>query len=156
MNIHSFFSRFQDTGFGYALRESNHLVGAALQEFHILGFLLLLAAVLLVNLRLFGLGLRTQPVHQVTSAGSKLLWIGAVTAMASGLLIFLSGPVRYLDNDAFVYKMGILTLAVILQLVIHKAVTKDTLGAASAKVIATLSLSLWFGVGIAGRAIGFV
>ena len=84
----------QDTGFGIALRKSNHLVGASFQLVHIVGFVLLLASVTLINLRLLGFVLITQPPARSVGAGNLLLVIGFSLALLSGTLIFLSGPVR--------------------------------------------------------------
>ncbi|MBI4986074.1 MAG: hypothetical protein HZC24_12240 [Rhodocyclales bacterium] len=44
----------QNSFIGQSVAKSNHLVGATFQVFHVLGFIVLLASVVLVNLRLLG------------------------------------------------------------------------------------------------------
>jgi hypothetical protein len=75
--------------------------------------------------------------------------------LLTGLLLFLSEALKCYDNDAFKPKMICLALAIVWTYTIHrKAVNSDVPG--SGKLVAIVSLCLWFSVGIAGRAIGFV
>jgi hypothetical protein len=148
---------FQDTGFGVALRKSNHLVGAGFQLVHIIGFLLLLASVTLVDLRLLGLALVKQAPDRIIGAGNRLLAIGLAAALPSGALIFLSGPVRYSANEFFQLKMLLLITAVLFQASVFPLVSRNAeQWPLAGKAIAIVSLLLWFGVGISGRIIGFV
>ena len=151
------FQWFQQTPVGHALGHANHLWGAFFQLIHIVGFILLLSAVVLINLRLFGVGLKRQPVLKVTQSAIPLLWIGLGAAAFSGITIFLSGPVHYYPNEAFWIKIVLLLLAVVFQAAIYnRLVSTQTERPSAAKVAATLSLVLWFGVGIAGRTIGYI
>jgi len=147
----------QNTDFGIALRKSNHWVGASFQLIHIVGFVLLLAAVAFINLRLLGLGLVSPPSARVIRAGNILLRIGLAAAVLSGVLIFLSGPVRYYQNEFFVLKMLVLIAAVAFQASLFRVVSRRASEWPFAgKAVAIVSLLLWFGVGISGRIIGFV
>ncbi len=154
MTVLDIFHQLQDAGIGHALRTSNHLVGAALQLFHITGFTLLLASVLVISLRLLGGGLKHQPASEITRSAFPLFWIGLFLAVTSGTLIFLSGAVHYYGNEYFWLKLGLLLLAVVVQLVLFRIVDDRTPFAT--RLAGFLSLILWFGVGIAGRTIGFV
>ena len=147
----------QDTGFGIFLRKSNHLVGASFQLVHILGFVLLLASVTLINLRLLGLALVQETPSRIVGAGNKLLGIGLAAAVLSGTLIFLAGPVRYSSNEFFQLKMVLLIAAVLFQASLFRVASKHAAERPFAgKAAAVISLLLWFGVGISGRGIGFI
>jgi len=147
----------QDTDFGVSLRKSNHLVGAAFQLVHIVGFVLLLASVTLVDLRLLGLALVRQAPSRVIGAGNALLGIGLAAAVLSGTLIFLSGPVRYWGNEYFQLKMLLLIAAALFQASLFTVVSRRAAERPLAgKAVAIVSLLLWFGVGISGRIIGFI
>lgn len=157
MSVYGFFTYLQNSPVGHAVRKADILVGAALQVFHVAGFLMLLAAVVLVNLRLLGVGLKNQSVAQVARASSIVLWAGAGTAILSGALIFMSAAVHYYPNEAFWWKMALLGAALVFQLTIHRSVSgAEAPSRAAARAVAAVSLTLWFGVGIAGRAIGFI
>ncbi len=53
--------------------------------------------------------------------------------------------------------MGLLAAALLIQVVLfRRATARESGGAAAGKFIAILSLTLWAGVGVAGRAIGFI
>ncbi len=55
----------QDSPVAHAVSKSNHLVGAGLQIVHVLGFILLLSALVMLSLRLVGLALKQQPLASV-------------------------------------------------------------------------------------------
>jgi hypothetical protein len=140
-----------------ALAKSDHLVTAALQVVHVIGFLLLLASLTLISLRLLGLVLVRQPVSQVASDTSRLLWIGVILAISTGILMFLTGPSHYYFNRAFDIKMVLLFAALVVHVtVLQRIARRDEPPATLARVGAVLSLVLWYGVSWAGRAIGFV
>jgi len=141
----------------HAIAKSNHLVTAALQVVHVIGFVLLLAALTLIGLRLLGIVLVRHAVPEVAAETSRLLWIGVTLSISSGVLLFLSGPVHYYYNRAFDLKMLLLLAALGVQVTLLRRVARyDAPPAALARITALLTLLLWFGVSWAGRAIGFV
>ncbi len=157
MNKTAVFHWLYQTPAVYFLRESDHRVIEIVEVFHVLGLLLLLTGVLLINLRLLGVGLRRQSLLQVAQTARPLVWIGLALAVATGLTIFLSALLKYDANGAFWPKMTLLVLAVIVQFTLLNKVTQvATPNPVLAKGTAVLSLTLWFSVGLAGRAIGFV
>lgn len=147
----------QDSYLITQLRGANHLVIEITEVLHVMGLVSFLAALVLVNLRLLGLGLRAVPHPQIAAAVAPLLWGGLALTIVTGTTLFLSGPVRYFYNSAFVPKMIILALAVLVQLTLYRKVTRQGKVAPwLAQGSAVLSLSLWLGVGLFGRAIGYV
>ena len=148
----------QDTPVAHAISKTDHLVGAALQVVHILGFVLLLASVLLLTLRLNGRVFASHALPAVTRGVNHLLWWGLVLAVLSGLLMFTASPVLYAAKPVFLLKVGLFIAALLLQAWLSagplrrhdaasRAWTRHTLG---------LSLLLWLVVAAVGRAIGFV
>jgi hypothetical protein len=147
----------QNSGFARAITKSDHLVIAGLQLIHVFGFLLLLSSLVLMSLRLLGLVLQRQSIPLVTYGLTRLFWSGLSLAAISGALMFITGTRHYFYNRAFDAKMLLLLVAVVIQLVLFRRVA---MGESPSRVLATatvaLSLVFWFGVAIAGRAIGFV
>jgi hypothetical protein len=140
-----------------AIARANHLVTAALQIVHVIGFVLLLASLTLISLRLLGLALTRQTAPQVAAEASRLLWMGMALVISTGILMFLSGPTHYYYNGAFDAKMLLLLAALVVHLTLLQRVAKrDEPPKMLARVTAVLSLLLWFGVSWAGRAIAFV
>jgi hypothetical protein len=73
--------------------------------------------------------------------------------LLSGILIFLGTPAKYLASNPFRIKMTMLGLAILFHVVVlRRFVTTERVSV----VVAGLSLTLWFLVGWAGRAIAFV
>jgi len=78
-------------------------------------------------------------------------------AVISGALMFVTGTSHYYYNRAFDVKMLLLLAAVVTQLALFRRVAvRESPGPVLARVIVALSLAFWFGIAIAGRAIGFV
>jgi hypothetical protein len=79
--------------------------------------------------------------------------------IASGMLMFVGNPPKYLANAAFLFKMVALSLAVLCQFVVLRRFFMSDPGLRSRPLniaVAAVSLTLWFSVGWAGRAIAFV
>jgi hypothetical protein len=166
MTVVQILSRLQESPPLLLLRGANHLVIEVTEVAHVLGLVSFLAALLLVNLRLLGFGLRRQSVPEVARAAAPLLWGGLGLTLLTGTILFLSGPVRYYLNSAFQPKMVLLALALVVQLALYRRIVRPTVRLAPAegagattgpaRAIGAASLVLWFGVGLCGRAIGYV
>jgi hypothetical protein len=154
------FHWFEATGIGTFGRRSAYFF-PVIEVVHLLGLTLLLGTVLLLNLKLLGAIMRRQSVAEIARATTPLLCIGAALALASGALLFLTEAVKCYYNIAFWYKMALLFLAIVFQLVVHPRLrvapaVSQTSSTPLLKCTAAASLVLWFGVAVAGRAIAFV
>ena len=157
MTLIAFAEWLQHTALGHALREAHPATVLGIQIGHVFGLILLLTSLVLVNMRLLGWGLRSVPLALVVRATRLGLWTGLVLAIGSGSLLFLSAPVHYAGNAAFAPKMALLLVALAVQASLYRRVTARTAPhPLLARSTAVISLTLWFGVGLAGRAIGFV
>src|SRR5262249_61697372 len=94
----------RDSGFGLP----------AVQAVHLVGLTVLLAAVLVLNMRLAGVGMLDWSLPWLERQ-LKPWATGAVTlAVLSGVLIFLGTPAKYLASNPFRFKMTVLCLAIAL------------------------------------------
>jgi len=147
----------QHSFIGQSVAKSNHLVGATFQVFHVLGFVVLLSSVLLVNLRLLGYGLQGKTAKEIAAETNRLVWGGFGFAVFSGTAMFFSAVELYFYNPAFRLKLILMLVAAVLQLTWFKKVTSaETPSPVAAKLSTVFSLVLWFGVGLSGRAIGYI
>lgn len=147
----------QSTSLSHVIAKSNHLLIAGFQVFHVMGFVLLLAALVLISLRLLGLILTQQTVPEVAGQALRLVWSGLALAVGSGILMFIGSPRHYFYNPAFDVKMVLLLAAVLIQaLLFRKVANSEHPSPWLARTTVALSLGFWFAVSMAGRAIGFV
>lgn len=151
------FEQLESTGIGDAIRSSTWLF-PAIEAFHLAGLAVIGGAILLVDLRLLGLGLNQQPL--ATLARELQPWvIGSLGLMlASGVPLFLSEAVKCYYSFAFWTKMTALVLAVTFTFTVRRRIAMRDEGATTRRVRAMVgltSLALWSTVGWGGRWIGF-
>ena len=130
-----------------------------IESFHLIALAILGGAVLLVDLRLFGWGLRRDPVSVVARDVQPVLNTGIITLLVSGFLLYASEGAKMYFNGAFRIKMISLLLAIVCTYTWHRRIAGSDDAARSpiaGKTAAVLSVLLWAGVGLSGRAIGFV
>jgi hypothetical protein len=138
---------------------ANHEVGyPALETLHLFGLTLLLGTLVLICLRLMGVMLKRQPVAELAAELGPYQTAGLCLMLVTGPLMFVATAIRCYGNTSFWIKMILLTLALIFHFAyFRKLVRKDdaSIGPGAGKRAATVTLLLWFGVGMAGRSIGF-
>jgi hypothetical protein len=156
--IHAFlpFFRWADhTAVAVWIRDSTWIF-ALLEVFHLFGLTLLLGTLVVVNLRLFGWGLAGHRLSEVASDALPFTIGGMIATIASGSLLFVSEALKCYASAPFFVKMGLLAAALLFTFTFHRYLTKnDAPPSAITKFAACLCLTLWFGVGLAGRAIAF-
>ena len=131
----------------------------AVQSVHLVGLTMLLAVILVLNLRLAGIGMMDWSLATVERQLRPWAW-GAITlVLASGALMFLGNPAKYLASGPFQFKMAALALAMLCQFGLFRTFFRSEPRARPRSMnmlVAGLSLTLWFSVGWAGRVIAFV
>jgi hypothetical protein len=158
--VHAFCVWCYNTPLATAIRDSTWLF-PAIEACHLLGLALLGGTVLIVDLRLLGLGLRDQRIADIAAGVRGWMTAGLIVMLISGALLFASEAMKCYDSGPFRLKMLALALAVLFTLTIrrtHIARTTRTNRAATNRgdwIVAAISLSLWSTVGLMGRAIGF-
>lgn len=157
MSTQQLFTTIQNSPFSQSLGELDHLYGALAMLFHVAGLILVLGSILLVNLRLLGASLNRQSPSTLARATNPLIGWGLAFLALSGLFLFLPSAGFYYVNPAFWFKFYLLGLALLVQFTLYRFVTrKQEPHRLLAIVTALVSLTLWFGVGFAGRAVGFI
>jgi hypothetical protein len=131
---------------------------AVIETVHIMALAVLLGSFLIVDLRLFGVGMRRQTVAEVASQFAPTSWVSFAVMVATGIPMYLSEAVRLSTSAPFFYKMVFLSLALLFHLTVHRRSTKSgsEAGTGLAKVAASLSLVCWLAVALAGRAIAYL
>jgi hypothetical protein len=157
MSLLPFFQWCYQTPVGETIRDSTWLF-PVIEACHLLGLGLTAGAVLMVDLRLLGVGLNKQPVA-LLSAGAQPWLLGSLTLMfASGFPLFLSEAIKCYYSFPFWVKMTSLFLALVFTFTVRRRVTRTGLATDRPLVgrfTALISLCLWFGVAWGGRWIGF-
>src|SRR5688572_29426743 len=105
MSIAEILTVIQDSPVAHAISKSNHMVAAGLQVVHVLGFIALLAALVLISLRLLNLVFRNQPMSEVMRDANRFFHIGLFLTVLSGTLMFVATPKLYFYKVAFELKM---------------------------------------------------
>ena len=150
------FEWMQASAFTNAVQNS-WWAGALFNVCHLLTLAVFIGALLLVDLRLLGTGLRQQPLSRL-AADARPWLIGGLLGMAvTGLPQMVSLAVRNYYNFYFWSKMIALTLSVIYTFTIRQRVIQASAsdGASSqAKLVGGVSIALWTTVVALGRMIG--
>jgi len=125
---------------------------------HLMGLSVLGGAVLLVDLRLLGLGLRRQPVAQLAVDAERWLFRGLLVMIATGIPLFMCFATKYYYLTFFWVKMASLVAVVAFTVSVRRrvAMTDETrFNPMTGRAVALTSLTLWTTVALGGRYIGF-
>lgn len=107
-------------------------------------------------LRLVGLGMREQPISEVARQVGWYTFVGLVTMLITGLLMLSSIPNKYYVSVPFWWKMLFFWAGVIFHFTLYRKATRsDNTGLLLGGITAILTITLWYGTGVFGRAIGF-
>jgi hypothetical protein len=131
---------------------------AVIESVHLLALAVIGGAVLMLDLRLLGLGLRDQPIARVARDANPWLVGSLVVMIVTGVLLLSSEPIKCYYSTPFWVKMSSLSLAMIFTFTVRRKVAlagEGRVGPIWLKTVAVVSLVLWFGVGAGGRWIGF-
>jgi hypothetical protein len=152
-----FFEWCEGSALGTIIRES--LWGfAVIESIHLVALSLIGGALLIVDLRLLGVGLRRYSVAEIGRSAQPWLLLSLGVMVVTGITLFSSESVKCYYNAPFWVKMTMLPLAVLFTFTVrHRVVRAEEgrIGPVLSKLTALVSLSLWFSVGAAGRLIGF-
>ena len=131
---------------------------AVTESVHLLALSVIGGAVLIVDLRMLGLGLRRQAVADIARDAQPIFVASLVVMLVTGAMLFMSEAVKCYASYPFRIKMSSLALAILFTFTVRRMVTRAAAGRVSPgsyRIVALVSLMLWFTVGAAGRWIGF-
>lgn len=151
-----FFIRCEHSYIAQAIQSSVWLF-PVIESVHLVGLGILAGSVLIVDLRLLGIGPRGRPAEELAD-NAKPWMIGSLLLMfGSGMLLFLSEATKCYYSFAFWIKMSSLVLAIVFTFAVKPPMIRNKveLNPLLSKVTAIVSMGLWFGVAAGGRWIGF-
>ena len=129
-----------------------------LETIHLFGLVFLLGTILILSLRLLGLLMPHQPTPDLARALGRYTALGLAIMLPSGVLMFIATAVRCYGNTSFWVKMCFLATALVFHFTYFKKALRSPDSQNShlrGRLAAFGALFLWFGVGAAGRSIGF-
>jgi len=143
------------TALGAVVRESLWMF-PVIEAVHLLALGVLGGSLLLVDLRLLGLGLTGQtPADLLGYARPWLIFAVGVLVLTGGLL-FLSEALKLYYSRSFWVKMITLPLALTFTFVVRNRWVRTGVDSPwRSRLTGALSLALWFTVAAAGRWIGY-
>ncbi|HUJ82514.1 MAG TPA: DUF6644 family protein [Candidatus Acidoferrales bacterium] len=144
--------------FGHGIRDSVWLF-PFVEIFHLIGLGVLGGTILVLNLRLLGIGFRGDRTSDLAKDVRPWMIGGLAVMLTSGFLLFSTEAVKMYGNWAFRWKMIFLLSAILFTFTIHRKVVisdESRVAGISRVLVAVISLLLWAGVGLGGRAIGYV
>jgi hypothetical protein len=152
-----FCAYLENTPLGLAIQD-NFWVVPTMQTLHILAISALLVSILMIDLRALGLHGKSDSISTIVSRYINIIWFALPILFISGSLLIVGEPARSLANPAFQLKMMMLLMAIVITLGIQKWGSRNIgLEQANGKVklLAILSLLLWFGIVASGRWIAY-
>ena len=132
------------------------------QTLHIVGISVVMASIVMVDLRFLGVAVPSQNLSEMISRLMPWTWWALPVNAVTGLLFIVARPFRYFYNPVFGMKFSFLLPAVALAFIVYRLNRKETgyweqtlSRRVSGRVIAACSLLLWIGVVMAGRWIAY-
>lgn len=127
---------------------------------HIVGLAIVVGIFSMRDMRLLGLFPGLRPVAFLPL--SKLAWIGFIINAISGILLFTSQAVTFVNNTPFLIKIVAILAGMALAGVIQSRLRSELVGvesvdeiSGSTRTIAAVSLACWVTAIIAGRLIAY-
>lgn len=128
---------------------------------HIVGFVILVGAALMFDLRLLGVS-RALPVTAMERHLLRAARLSVALVVPTGVLMFVAHATEMADNPAFRLKVVLLTAALLNAAVFHRAPfrsvaewDRNSETPLGARLAALLSVVLWVGVITCGRLIAY-
>jgi hypothetical protein len=161
MSVAEISHQIQSIGFLTYIRESGYTYPMIL-SIHLATIAVFGGMILMTDLRILGLAMRSVPVSEVYGQLRAWKQLGFVIMVTMGLLLALSEMDKYYGNPYFLMKMSLLVLVAVHAIVFRKSVYGNTEALdrapqmpAVAKIAAISSLVLWIGIASCGRWIAY-
>ena len=155
MTLLEVFQALEEMWIGEAIRTSYWLF-PFIEAIHLVGLALLGGTILVVDLRLLGLTLRSRPATQVLLNARPYFVLALVTMFATGIPLALSEMIKLYYNFSWWVKISTLGVAILFTFFIRNPIVlRDRASNVTLAGIGLASLVLWFTVAGAGRWIGF-
>lgn len=150
-----FYRGLGDGSIGRAIGESLWLF-PVIEVAHLFGLAVLGGSVIVMDLRLLGVGLKNSAPARILANTRPWLFVGLVAMVVTGVPLFLSETTKCCFNHSFEVKIAALFLAVLFTFAVrNRVVLREGASECAMQSVAVLSLGIWFTVAAAGRWIGF-
>ena len=150
-----------ETGLALAVRNTGWAF-PTIEAVHVLAITTVVGMIAIMDLRLLGVPNTQRKISDIGNETLPWVWGAFGLAVITGGLMFVSQALVYVENSAFLIKMGLIALAGINMIAFEFLTARNmpewdhgVSTPTAAKVAAFLSLGFWIGVVIAGRIIGF-
>jgi hypothetical protein len=153
-----FFDWFATFAFSIAFRESTWMF-AVIEATHLLALATFAGAVLMVDLRLLGSGLKDRPVAQVARDAQPWLYGSIIGLFVTGVPMIMGNGEKYYFSEYFWQKMVVLVIAFIYMFTIRRSFVRADEGRRPPlwrKAVGLGSIALWLFVAVWGRFIGLL
>jgi hypothetical protein len=157
MELRTWFLWIESAPSSVALRESTYGFIILLTS-HVVSLCLFAGLVVMMDLRLMGIGNRHTPVVQIQKRLFTGQMLGLIVSSVTGGLLFYSQPMRYYGKAFFWAKMAFIGLAGLNALAFHLTTYRsvaawdaDAWPPARARMAGALGVLLWAGVVAFGR-----
>jgi hypothetical protein len=145
----------------FYLREATYAFSILLTV-HVIGMCLFMGLIVMMDLRLAGLGFRGTPLSQLQRRLFPWQMMGFATVVVTGLMLFYSKPLYYYGKGFFWLKLVLMALAgvnaTVFHLTTYRSVARwDTNPVLpfGAKLAGVVGLVLWGGVLVTGRLVAY-
>ncbi len=126
------------------------------QSVHILAIGILMASVVMLDLKLVGLAGRNLSVEATNKRFTPWIW-GALTVLVpTGIILVICEPARELLNTGFRIKMGLLIVVVAITAWLQARLRAPSANLRPEKAAAAASLVLWLAIITLGRWIAYL
>jgi hypothetical protein len=154
--LEPFFQWMNDLAVSKAIGESIWIF-PLVQAVHLVFLALFAGALLIVDLRLLGFGMREQSVAKIARDARPWMIVGLIGLVVTGMPQLMQNAMREYFSEYFWIKMYVLPVALIYTFTIRQRVTmaEESPAPAMAKLAGLASILLWIGgVAIPSRLIG--
>jgi len=132
----------------------------AVQSVHIVAIGIVVGSVLMIDLRIFGLSGRDQSLEQTVQRFSPWLWGALGVLLITGVVMVTGEPVRELMSLSFWLKMSMLAVGIILAVTFQSSLKRNAIrwensAGFGGKLLAIMTLFVWFSIIVLGRLIAY-
>lgn len=153
-----FFQWIESLGFSASIDPSGY-VTAAVNVMHLLALTVFVGALLVVDLRLLGRGMKQQPLAEVARDAQPWLIGGFLAMLSTGVPQILATPIKEYYSPHFWLKMEVILVALIFTFTVRRMIAQAGEGRVAPvwrKLVALVSIGMWTTVATAGRLIGLM
>jgi hypothetical protein len=152
----------ESSALGTFMRDSGPWTYPVVNVIHVLGVATLFGAVLVLDLRLLGVG-RSKPLAAITTIAAPVAMAGFAVAAASGLCLLAANALEYQGNPVLLVKFSAIGVGLVNAVALRFTAawrahrTRDLLRSEARRLalVGGVSLASWLTAVCAGRLIGY-